>query len=264
MQKERNIFLTAILFFTRIPVSKQLNYRKEYLNHATKYLPIIGWLAGGLAAGVFFLTHLLLPLPLAVLLSMVSTILLTGAFHEDGFSDVCDGFGGGWTQERILEIMKDSRVGAYGAIGTILLLLTKFIGLSSLEAHSIPWILITGHTVSRFATASFVNSHQYARADASSKSKPLGKKLKTGELIFATICIIPPLLLLPSWWYLMALPAVWITKYFFARYINKWIGGFTGDCLGATQQLTELAFYLSVLTIQQILNGQAQILNYMS
>ncbi len=132
IRKEITIFLTAIMFYTRIPIPANTEFSTDYLNKATRYFPFIGLLVGGIGAVIFLLGHFILPLHVAIILSMVSTILVTGAFHEDGFSDFSDGFGGGYTKERILEIMKDSRIGTYGAVALLLMLLTKFLSISYL------------------------------------------------------------------------------------------------------------------------------------
>lgn len=114
-----NTFFTALMFFTRIPVPGSIPYSKELLNKALRFFPLVGGIVGGIGAGILWLGMLIFPFPLALLLSMVVTIFITGAFHEDGFADFCDGYGGGITKERILEIMKDSRLGTYGTIGLI-------------------------------------------------------------------------------------------------------------------------------------------------
>lgn len=237
------------MFFTRIPVTKNLDYSEDYLNSATKFLPFIGWIVGGIGALVFWLASMLLPQSIAVLLSMIATIITTGAFHEDGFADVCDGFGGGWTKERILTIMKDSRVGAFGAIGVILLLLLKFTSLNEIPNSWMVKIIISGHVVSRLIAVCFIFFYEYARDDASSKTKPLGKKLKPAEMIFAIIIGLLPFVLLQNYWFMLTIVPLLLSFLMFSRYIVKWIGGFTGDCLGAMQQIGEVVFYISALSI---------------
>ena len=121
MKKELHIFFTALMFYTRIPCPKNINHHPDYLNKASRYFPLVGWIVGGISFLIFYMTSFLFSVEIAVLLSMITGVLVTGAFHEDGFADVCDGFGGGWTKEKILMIMKDSAIGAYGAIGLVLL-----------------------------------------------------------------------------------------------------------------------------------------------
>jgi adenosylcobinamide-GDP ribazoletransferase len=112
-----------------------VDHAPEYLNKATGYFPLMGWLAGGLAAAVLYLGSLILPLGVAVFLAILATVWLTGAFHEDGLADICDGFGGGWTQQQILEIMKDSRVGTFGIIGLGIALGLKIVSLAGLPVE---------------------------------------------------------------------------------------------------------------------------------
>ena len=140
---------------------------------------------------------------------MIAGILITGAFHEDGFADVCDGFGGGWTKEKILTIMKDSAIGAYGAIGLVLLFLLKFQGLVQLIDGSdnlifaiynsqfiILLLFVAGHSVSRLAAISIVFTHNYSREDASSKSKPIAQSFSWREVVGALFFGLLPLVAL--------------------------------------------------------------------
>lgn len=205
----------------------------------------------------FYLSSLFLSTETAVLLAIVASILTTGAFHEDGFADVCDGFGGGWTKEKILLIMKDSAIGAYGAIGLVLLFLLKFkllaesVSLFTTNIFLIFLLFISAHSLSRLAAISIIFTHEYSRDDATSKSKPIAKKHSwkeiTGSFFFGLI----PLLVFSYFQYkfLLALIPVFIMRYFLARYFQKWIDGYTGDCLGATQQVCEVIYYLSILLI---------------
>ncbi len=132
MKNEIRIFFTALMFYTRIPCPASTDHSPEYINKATRYFPFIGWIVGAISFLVFALFSLLFEIEIAVVFSLVAGILTTGAFHEDGFADVFDGFGGGYTKTKILEIMKDSRIGAYGGIAISLLLVLKILVLSKL------------------------------------------------------------------------------------------------------------------------------------
>jgi adenosylcobinamide-GDP ribazoletransferase len=203
---------------------------------------------GGSAALVFFLSTFLFPISIAVVLSMVTSILITGAFHEDGFADVCDGFGGGWEKAHILTIMKDSRVGAYGVIGMTLILLLKFAAIQAMPIDMVPVVLLAGHSLSRFATSTIIFTHDYVRDNEDSKAKPVAKKLSVKQFIVAGCFGFAPLLLLPSYYCLLAIIPVWLMTRYLAHFFTQRIGGYTGDCLGATQQLTEIVFYLVMVT----------------
>ena len=115
MRYQLELFLTALGFFTRIPVPAWVPWSPERLNHAARYFPLVGWVVGGVGAGAFLALALVLPVSLAVILSMAVTIRLTGAFHEDGLADTFDALGGHVSRERALQIMRDSRIGTYGA-----------------------------------------------------------------------------------------------------------------------------------------------------
>lgn len=246
--RELNIFFTGLSFFTRIPFPKKAEFKKEYQHEAIKYFPISGIIIGAFAALVFYLANWVLPFNIAVVLSLGATVLFTGGLHEDGFMDVCDGFGGGWTRERILEIMKDSLIGAFGVTGIVFLVLTKFSCQYSVSAAQLPWVLIAAHSTSRMFAASLVNSHKYARVD-NSKAKDYSHKLSAGNFIFTILSGILPIVLLGHIKYFLILIPVYLCKILLGRYFKKWIGGFTGDCIGATQQVCEVMFYLSYLII---------------
>ena len=254
MRRELQIFLAALMFFTRIPCPRWAEHSQETLNKASRYFPLVGWIVGAVAACVFWLSSLLFPLSLAVLLSMIATILLTGAFHEDGFADVCDGFGGGWTQEDILRIMKDSRIGVFGAIGIILMLALKLMSLTALPRSFVPITLLAGHSLSRFASTSLLYTHSYVREDMLSKAKPLARQITPAELGIAAFFGVAPLLFFigegfSCWKILVCLGTVWGARWCAGRYFTRWIGGYTGDCLGAAQQITEVVFYLTLAAI---------------
>jgi len=249
MKKELRLFLTAIMFYTRLPVSRWVSHNAVYLNKATKYFPLIGCLVGAVAALVYMAANYLFNHSIAIILSMAASVLLTGAFHEDGFADVCDGFGGGWTKEKILLIMKDSRVGAYGVIGLIFILVIKFYLLSSFTTTQLPFILIAAHALSRWAAATFILTHHYVRENEDSKTKPVAKQFLASHFLIASLFGILPLLLFKNAYFFLLIIPVYLMKIYLGWYFKKWIGGYTGDCLGATQQLCEIVIYLSVMAL---------------
>jgi len=250
MRRELEYFFAALRFFTRLPVPAWVGHSSEQLNHAARYFSLVGIIVGAIGAAVTWLAGLLWPPSLAILAGMIATILATGAFHEDGLADSIDGFGGGWTREQVLVIMKDSRIGSYGAIGIALALLVKFNALAHLltvlPAPTLFAALIAGHAVSRFASTTLIFALDYARDDDTSKSRPLATRLGKGELAAAATFGLAPCLLLPAVPVALALALAAAVTLLAARYFVKRIGGYTGDALGATQQLTELAFYLGL------------------
>ncbi|RVU91961.1 adenosylcobinamide-GDP ribazoletransferase [Flavobacterium columnare] len=262
MKKQRDIFFTALMFYTRIPCPKHINHDSTYLNKATRYFPLIGWLVGSISYLVFLGAHYLFSSFIAIIFSMIAGVLTTGAFHEDGFADVCDGFGGGWTKEKILKIMKDSAIGAYGTIGVVLLLLTKFLLLFEIinkipDASWNPYIyasllFITYHSISRANAISLSFTLPYVREDELSKSKPIAKTFSQYEVIGVLLFGILPLACMSfiyNPFFLLTLPLLLLTRLYMGRYFTKWIGGYTGDCLGALEQISEVVTLLSFLTI---------------
>lgn len=236
------LFLLALSFYTRLPTPKNQDYNQ--LPQASIYLPLVGWVVGGLTGLCFYLANILWPQPTALILSLICGILLTGAFHEDGFADVCDGFGGGYGKQRILEIMKDSQIGVYGAVGLILLMSLKISLLITFPTTAITLILFAGHSISRFQPLLLMWQYDYARSD-NSKSGAAMYRPNTQELLFAGTVAFLPLLLLPMICTL-AIPCMLLVNWRLGQYFNRHIGGYTGDCLGTSQQVSEVVFYLSV------------------
>jgi len=267
-------YLLAVQFFTRIPITGRLaewvGYSPDMLRASAAHFPGIGVVVGGVAAAVFALLQLLLPdttfTPLvAAAFSTVATVWITGGFHEDGLADVADGLGGSYDRERALEIMKDSRVGAFGAMALVLALLCKVallallgsVELIAAAGEAAPFsaayvcvALWTGHIVSRGLPLVMIRLLPHVGDTATSKSKPLADQISTGGLLAAFLwCFIA--LALAS----LALDAInlivacgfsvlallWLLRFFRRR-----LQGFTGDCLGTTQQVCEIAFYFGL------------------
>lgn len=252
MRKQLHIFLNAIMFYTRIPVPGNLPYSDEVLNRSTRYFPFMGWIIGGIGAIVFYCSQFVFPSELAILLSMLATIFATGAFHEDGFADFCDGFGGGYSRERILDIMKDSRIGTYGSIGLFGMLATKFMSLHAIDIIKTPIILLVGHSLSRLMPILVIYTSEYSREDATSKTKPIGKKGKGFDFAFAMSFGVALLIFIPVTYSLTILPVLLLTTFAFRKYITRILGGYTGDCLGALQQIAEVEFYLGFVVFQTL------------
>lgn len=251
MQKEIRYFFTALMFFTRIPCPSWVDHSAEYLNKSRKYFPLIGWIVGGLSALIFWGFQAIFPANISLILSMIASVWITGAFHEDGFTDVFDAFGGGWGKENILKIMKDSRIGAYGVIAMCLLLLLKFYLLLEINqlGHSLVLIaLINAHATSRFIASTFVHTHDYVQDLETSKSKPIANsRLSFSEMLYSFLFAVLPFCLFSKWQFLIILPITYLSKIYLGYYFKKHIGGYTGDCLGATQQIAEVVFYLSIV-----------------
>lgn len=257
MRHQLRLFLTAVQFFTRIPVPAWVGHSAQQLDQSARYFSLVGVCVGTLTAVVLWLAALLLPFSLAVVLSMFAGILLTGAFHEDGLSDFVDGMGGGYTREKILAIMKDSHVGAYGVIAIVLALLLKFLLLLSLLDASgsvlmVAAALIAAHAVSRLMAVSIMLTQQYVRDDDSARAKPAAQGLSRTSFVVALLVGVAAMALLPAAGAdiasaVSAVSCALSLRFYLAWVLRKKLGGYTGDCLGAVQQITEIGFYLGLL-----------------
>jgi adenosylcobinamide-GDP ribazoletransferase len=258
--------LLALQFFTRVPVTGRLaewvGYSPAMLRASVAHFPAIGLLVGGLAVAVFAgLSALLPPNPhsplVAAVLSTVATVWLTGGFHEDGLADVADGLGGHVSRERALDIMKDSRIGAYGAMALVLVLLTKVALLAALGSVSTRLALLAlglGHVVSRTTPLLTIRLLPHVGDTAASKSKPLADQISGPALAVGFSWFFGALALYWQWFSDIDSGAIaaglggaalgWLLMW---RLLRRRLQGFTGDGLGATQQLSEAGFLLGAL-----------------
>jgi adenosylcobinamide-GDP ribazoletransferase len=243
--EQLNLWWIAVAFFTRIPVPASVEFSQASLNRASRYFPAVGWLIGALCATALWLLMLVFPQDVAVLISIAISLLLTGCFHEDGLADTCDGLGGGWTREQKLNIMKDSRIGTYGAAALWVSLTLKFVVLSQLINPVLA--LLVAHPLSRIIPTVFIAAMSYVSDADTSKAKPLAE---SGSGVDTAIAIITGLIALifinNPFIILLVLLVLAGVAYIF---LKRQIGGFTGDTLGAVQQVGELAIYLSLLAM---------------
>ncbi|CAN5303082.1 adenosylcobinamide-GDP ribazoletransferase [soil metagenome] len=249
-------FLLALQFFTRIPVMGRLaawvGYSPEMLRASAAHFPAVGWLVGAIGAAAFGGALSLWPGMVAAVLCVVVTVLLTGAFHEDGLADVADGLGGSQRRERALEIMKDSRIGAFGAIALVLALGLKVALLSALAGQGTALAcgaVLAAHVLSRFAPLLLMRTLPYVGGEGG-KAKPLADAVSASALAIALLWSLPAVALLIYQYGVVrgvaALLAMAIVTVALGWQFWRRLAGFTGDCLGATQQLAELAIYLAL------------------
>jgi len=256
MREQIRIFWVALMFYTRIPCPKNTPHAPKYLNKATRFFPLIGWIVGGISFLAFWISNWLWGTSMGVVFALAVGVWITGAFHEDGLADTFDGFGGGWSKEKILEIMKDSRIGTFGVLALIFLMLFKGLALQNILARTgnsaeTLFIFLTYHSIARLNADNIIFNSQYAREDEQSKAKPIAQSFGKAEVVGVYVFGLLPLGFL-SYWNIMAL---WVAiplgvLFFFAkRYFEKWIGGYTGDCLGAVEQLSECCILLTFAAI---------------
>ena len=243
---EIRLLLTAVQYFTRIRVPAWVGHAQEQLAGAVRYFPVVGLIVGASGAATLWLAAQVLPAPLPAILATVVTVLMTGAIHEDGLADTCDGLGGGATRERALEIMKDPRIGVFGALALILMLLLKIATLSLMPLWAAMAALVAAHAFSRFCAVLVIFAGRYVGSADRSRSAPVVERVKIGDVIIAALFGLPALALCgPRVIGAIAVALVLVAVLW--RWCVQRIGGYTGDTLGATQQVAEMGCYVALL-----------------
>lgn len=247
LRRTRLDFLTAVQFLTRMPLPG-LAYEKGSLARAVKFFPVVGALVGSTAAFFHMLLAPHLPRLIAALLVVIFLVLLTGCLHEDGLADAADGFGGGWDREQVLVILKDSRIGSYGATALMLSLMTRVFLLSCLQLDRIAAVLIAAHVLCRWTTLPLSYFLDPASNDTETSS---GQGARIARVTTPTTLIVGTLFSFATVGLLLrarALPAIVgavLISLLSGIYYRRRIGGVTGDCFGATNQIAEIAVYLT-------------------
>jgi adenosylcobinamide-GDP ribazoletransferase len=250
LQYQLRLFFLALQFFTRLPIPRWVGFDPVWQRHAIRYFPAVGIVVAAVSIVVYALAMHLWPQTVAVLLSMIAGLLVTGAMHEDGMADTCDGLGAGGGVERILAIMRDSHIGVFGVAGMVLTLGLKYTVLVTLPPHHVVAALLLGHTLSRLACLSLIRSLPYLRAEG--KAIALAQQISGAECWIGVATALPLLLLagclgwLPWSGLLCGVILAALGRGYLARLFVRRIGGYTGDCLGAVQQVSEALFYLGL------------------
>jgi adenosylcobinamide-GDP ribazoletransferase len=255
MPHQLRLYLIALQFLTRIPVPQALGFQPEWLHQSARHFPGVGLLVGALGALVLWAAGHVFGAWIAVLLSMVATVWLTGAFHEDGLADTADALGGTVSRERALEIMKDSRIGTYGAVALLAVLALKAAALHELvlrNLHFALWVLPLVHCVSRLAPVALLRALPYAGDAEHAKAKPMAQQVGRAEWFGACAWAGAASALLialgmPIGAALLAWAAAAAACAVMGRWLWQRLGGYTGDGLGATQQISELAMLLALV-----------------
>ncbi|TCO73969.1 adenosylcobinamide-GDP ribazoletransferase [Rhodovulum euryhalinum] len=248
LAEERQLILLAVGFLTRLPVPPDPGYTSERMARATRYFPLVGLGIGAVLAVVYALAALVLPTVVAVLLALAAGVRLTGALHEDGLADMADGLGGGTTRAHALEIMRDSRIGSYGAVALGLVLALKAAALAHLGAGAVA-ALVAAHALSRLAVLLTMARMPYARPDGKAGFSTAGPgqdgmriALATGLLTVLGLALASGLAAAVSAVLAAAAVTLWL-----GAMLRRRLGGYTGDGLGAVQQLSETAILLGLL-----------------
>jgi adenosylcobinamide-GDP ribazoletransferase len=251
--RELRLFFTALQFLTRIPVPQRVGFDPDALNDSARHFSAVGLFVGAVAACVMWAAAFMLPMSVAVGLSMAATLALTGAFHEDGLADTFDGLGGAVSRERSLAIMKDSRIGSYGAVALLIVLGLKACALTAMPLALAITASLLVHTSSRAAAVFLIRVMRYAGDVEHAKARPLARRISALGTWGAVAWVALVALLLAAWvprhagWIVASLCASVAATAWMWRWLNRRLGGYTGDTLGATQQITELAGLLGWL-----------------
>lgn len=256
MQRLQNIFkrlLAALTFFTRLPLWRLCTIPAECYERVVPLWPLAGWVTGGMMAVVYFIAMQVLPMEVSIMLALASRVLLTGALHEDGFADFCDGFGGGTTRERTLEIMKDSHIGTFGVLGLIIYYMLMYNALCALmPVVESPMLFIAVDAMAKGLSSAIIIRLPYARKESEAKNKLVYAPYPWAERVLCLVWSFLPFLALHSSLINYMLISV-ITGAVVVNILFIWmkhrIGGYTGDCCGATFIVTELMMYLVLLTL---------------
>ena len=258
----RNL-LNALMLYSRIPVPAPKEFCKEDTNRAMRHFVFVGWVVGLICGLVYIFLKPIFGTAIGVILALASGILATGAFHEDGFADTLDGFGGGRRdRQRILDIMKDSHIGTYGVMGLIVLFALKAAALYALLSskpflsnHAAIITFVMYHSLARYSSGLVAVSSRYARTDGSGKLTPAENGWSWREAAGILLWTIPPIVA-AAWWFttsvywFVALPVVMMIPVLCCRrFFNKRLGGYTGDCLGFVEQISEVLVPLYLLFV---------------
>lgn len=247
LRRHADDLATAVVFLTRIPVPWHIPDLEARLPRATPWFPVVGLLVGLVGAAVWWVADAHFGRVIAAIAAVAATALVTGAFHEDGLADTFDGLGGSPDRERALAIMKDSRVGTYGALVLLLVLLGRIVALAELYLLA-PAALIGAHVLARWSSLPLIRALPYARTDGGTGKPFAGGVTETGLVVATTFAALVTLAL----WGLGAV-VVWIAvvavSLLLAAWFRRRLGGITGDTLGAVNQFTELVALLVLVAL---------------
>jgi adenosylcobinamide-GDP ribazoletransferase len=231
-----------------VPLKRELT--PAQLGRATTYFPLVGLIIGVILAVLNWLLYFVLPPGVINALLIVVLVIVTGAMHVDGFADTCDGIAGHKTVEERWRVMRDSRTGAFGVVGIVLLLLVKYVSLNNIPSHLTIPALIFMPAVSRWAMVYAIFFYPYARPEG--LGMVYKKHTHWPQFIIATaVTLALAAALIPLFWYLgfIMVFGVWMVTALLALYLKHKLAGLTGDTYGAINEVAETtALWLAVLT----------------
>ncbi|MGA1317537.1 MAG: adenosylcobinamide-GDP ribazoletransferase [Rubrivivax sp.] len=258
---ELRLLLVALQFLTRVPVPAWVGYEPQWLNRSVRHFPLVGVGVGAVGAAVACAAALLWPAPVAATLSVAVTLWLTACFHEDGLADTFDALLGATSRDRALEIMKDSRIGTYGAAALVVALLLRIGLLAQMLRHD-PLLaaacLVAGHAAGRAGAVALMATLPYGGDDAHAKAKPLAREVRGSDAAWAVVVGLAALVLVgpasgsaaqAALAVAVAAAGLWVLLAVLRAWLRRRLGGYTGDTLGACQQLGEILVWLVFVAV---------------
>lgn len=245
LTREWQAFWLAVGFLTRIPMLVHIDYSQRLMNQSSLYFPLVGLLLGSLHVAAFFLLSLAFSPLVSVIVVVILHLFITGAFHEDGLADSVDALGGGYTLEKRLEIMKDSRIGTYGTVALVMALMLKVALLA--EADLIWLALLVAPAISRLTPLLLMATLAYVTDPDKSKSKPVADGFSAARLVSASAFVLVLSAVLSFWQPFLitgTLAAVLLVALLWGSYLRSQLGGYTGDALGASVVFSELVLLM--------------------
>lgn len=240
----------SITLFTRLPLWRWIKIPAESYSSAVVYWPLTGWLTGSVMACCILIFSMILPVSVSVVLAVIARLLMTGALHEDGLADFCDGFGGGKDKESILRIMKDSSTGAYGVIGLVSYFLLLWCLLTAMPPFYSALAIFGSDAFSKCCASQLTNLLPYARPEGA-KNRISYAGMNFSQIMINIITGILPFSFLVYFmpWSAIALILPVSLLLFISMYLRKKIGGYTGDCCGATFLICEVALITGIVMV---------------
>jgi adenosylcobinamide-GDP ribazoletransferase len=244
ISRELRLLRIALQFLTRVPAGPIADWPPDWLARSAKYMPLVGALIGAIAGGVVMASAIVFPDPLPIVLGLATAMVITGALHEDGLADTADAFGGGRTREHSLEIMKDSRIGTYGTLALIVVLALKAAALLPLGYSVAARVLIAGHAAARLASVLALSKLKYASPGNSKVGEKTSALTSAETAVAVALGLTPAFLLLDLTTAIISLAFAFIAAAALTLIAQRRIGGYTGDVLGAIEQVYEATFFI--------------------
>jgi adenosylcobinamide-GDP ribazoletransferase len=234
--------LAALQFLTLLPIRR--NFTVKQIGYATVFFPVVGVIIGAMLVGLNYVLSLVLPPSVVNVLLVAALAIVSGGLHLDGLADTLDGVGGQHTTEERLEIMRDSRIGGFGAVGIALVLLIQYVTLNNIPVDLKMYVLILAPTLSRWAMVNAIYVYPYARPSG------LGKAFKAGLIgqhyALDTVFALTLTVMLFKLGGLVIMAAAWATADLTALYLKSKLKGLTGDTYGAINEMVTLAVLIAI------------------